>query len=74
MSDQQGSAHETGAHGWAVTIAFIFAFVGLLISIALYGADLGSTAAGGFTWGQWLVVGLHVVPVAAAWIYVARGR
>ena len=44
-----------------------------LLGVALFSSALATTAFAGLSWGQLLVFVLHVLPVAAAWLYIRSG-
>ncbi len=62
-----------GSHTWIIAASFMALFAILLLGIALFSQGLAGMAFAGLTWGQLLVLGLHVLPVVAAWLYIRSG-
>ena len=62
-----------GSHTWIIAASFMALFAILLLGIALFSQGLAGMAVAGLSWGQLLVLALHVLPVAAAWLYIRSG-
>lgn len=73
MAGEEHLSGGGGSHTWMIAASFMALFVVLLLGVVLFSQGLAGMAFAGLTWGQLLVLALHVLPVAAAWLYIRSG-
>ena len=73
MAGEEHLSDGAGGHTWMIAASFMALFVILLLGVALFSSALATTAFAGLSWGHLLVFVLHVLPVAAAWLYIRSG-
>ena len=62
-----------GQFAKSAALLFLILFLLLLLGIPNLQDLFAAPALGGISWGHWLVLALHVMPVAAAWYYIVTG-
>ena len=73
MAGEEHLSDGAGSYTWMIAASFMALFVILLLGVALFSSALATTAFAGLSWGQLLVFVLHVLLVAAAWLYIRSG-